>query len=143
MKKRVGLLLIPLLTFAACSSAPRSSRHDSSTQYLRSADAALGLDRAEAPRTLPRTAARTPSSPAAPSLPEDDPLHAQRGRLLDRIEGLSRDECDAISLRLELVPREKILEPDSNPRKLLLRYTRQATSRAVLKDIERTINDRR
>jgi hypothetical protein len=63
--------------------------------------------------------------------------------LLDRIGGLSRDECDSITLRLELVPREKILEPDSNPKKLLLRYTRQATSREVLKSIERTINDRR
>jgi hypothetical protein len=70
-------------------------------------------------------------------------LRTQRAELLNRIEGLSRDECDTITLRLELVPREKIFDPDSNPRRLLLRYTRHVTSRADLDFIERTINERR
>lgn len=140
---RVVILLIPLLALAACSSPPRSSRPHSPTQYLRSADAAPAPDRNEASRISPRTSARTPPSPILPSPPEDDPLHAQRAALIDRIEGLSRDECNSVSLRLELVPREEILEPESNPRKRLIRYARQATSREVLKSIELTINDRR
>ena len=73
--------------------------------------------------------------------PPVDLLQAQRAPLLSRIEALSHDQCDAVTLRLELVPQEKILDPDSNPKKLLLRYTRQATTREELESIERTIND--
>ena len=72
-----------------------------------------------------------------------DLLRTQRAPLLSRIEALSRDECDSVTLRLELVPRDKILDPDSNPKKLLLRHTRQVTTREELDSIERAINERR
>lgn len=68
---------------------------------------------------------------------------AKRADLEARIGGLSRDECDSVVLRLELVPREDIFDRSIDPKALLFRYTRHATSREELEYIERTLDDRR
>ncbi len=63
--------------------------------------------------------------------------------MLDRIEGLSNDDADAVCLSLELIPHEQIFDRSIKPREVLLRYTRRMSTREEFESIERAINNLR
>lgn len=66
-----------------------------------------------------------------------------RAELLARIGTLSNSDCDALVLQFQLIPRDEILNPLSEPRKDLLHYVKGITSDEDLKDLERAIKERR
>ncbi|MEP6667746.1 MAG: hypothetical protein ABJF10_01250 [Chthoniobacter sp.] len=73
----------------------------------------------------------------------DEPLPARRAQLLRRVEDLSNEEADSICLTMQLIPREQVFDHGIRPKKILLRYTNQASSVAELDFLERTLNDPR
>ena len=70
-------------------------------------------------------------------------MRTQQAQLLNRIEGLSHDDADAVCLSLELIPREQIFDRSIKPKEVLLRYTRRMSTREEFESIERAINNLR
>jgi len=140
--------LLPVaLLLTACSHPEAVSRRNSPTQFARSIE--LGGTRrdsrlASAPS---RPAAEVPPGQTAPDTSAavlvDDRLRARRDAVVERIENLSTEDADAVCLRLELVPRERIFDRSVRPRKVLLRHAGQITSPDALESIERALNDLR
>ena len=121
MKAR--FLILSLIPLTACSGLRGCS-----------ADRAQPLDRAFSnitPEPLP------PSTPVA----TPDPLSGRRLHLAARIAKLTNSDCDKLVLLFQLVPRDEILEPLSEPKKDLLRYVRHARD-DELADLERAIDER-
>lgn len=73
----------------------------------------------------------------------DESLSARRGQFLRRIEDLSNDEADSVCLTMQLIPREEVFDHGEKPKKLLVRYIKQASSQSELDFLERTLGDLR
>lgn len=63
--------------------------------------------------------------------------------MVARIATLTDSECDTLVLQFQLVPRDEILDPLSEPRKDLLRYVKRIARDDELNDLERAIINRK
>ncbi len=127
MKVPVALLSLALLASAAC--------HRASTAGPAS-EARPPLD----PEVISPSPASTPAAtPAAPPAATPDPASRHRDRLLARIDGLDHSACDALVLQFQIIPRDEILDPLSDPKKELLRYVKRIASAEDLDALERAL----
>ncbi|MDR3406811.1 MAG: hypothetical protein P4L99_30280 [Chthoniobacter sp.] len=125
--------------------------------YLRSGDAFLARQPLPAKTKEPRApvevtppaardtsvAARVNAPGSARTTALDESLSARRGQFLRRIEDLSNDEADSVCLTMQLIPREEVFDHGEKPKKLLVRYIKQASSQSELDFLERTLGDLR
>ncbi len=116
--------LIPLLAMVfltACSTPHSAETRDEETRYLSSRSATQ-------PRSRHLEASTSPAVPSTSTTAISDPLATRRAETVRRVEALSASECDSVCLRLQLIPRDEILDPEVKPQKELLRYTRRLRS---------------
>jgi len=164
---RASLLIALAVLLAGCANS-RPSARDSGTVYLRSGDALLARSqeptaKAQKPRPAvkPASTEPAPSEPAPPAGRDssvaakvnasafgrtksvDEALSARRAQLLKRVEDLSNDDADSVCLTMQLIPREQVFDHGVKPKKLLIRYTNQASSAAELDFLEHSLNDPR
>jgi hypothetical protein len=90
-----------------------------------------------------RASESPPSTQESTPIAVPDVLAGRRAQLVTRIDGLTDDECDALVLRFQLIPRDEVLEPMSKPRKELLRYVKLIASDGELDDLDRAISERK
>jgi hypothetical protein len=83
----------------------------------------------------------TPVGEVLPATPPatPDPAAPRRAELLARIAKLDEPNCDELMLEFQLVPRDEVLEPLSEPRKELVRFVKRFASPEQLDDLDRAI----
>lgn len=83
----------------------------------------------------------TTATPVGEVLPAatPDPAAPRRAELLARIAKLDEPNCDELMLEFQLVPRDEVLEPLSEPRKELVRFVKRFASPEQLDDLDRAI----
>ena len=133
---KAQFLIVPLLLLTACSGPRGCSGGHSHSLNRTSNDVATEL-------SLHTPVSPPPSSPISTPVATPDPLTGLRSQLVAQIAKLTDSECDTLVLQFQLVPRDEILNPLSEPRKDLLRYVRRIARNDELKDLEREINNRK
>ncbi len=117
MKALPSALVLATLAFTGCNRAS----HDS--------------DRPPGETKPPITATPLPAPSPVPSA-------LRREEMLARIQKLTNDDCDLLVLQFQIIPRDEILNPISEPRKELIRYVKRLAPAEDLASIDRAIEER-
>ena len=129
-------LIFPLFVLTACA-GPRGCSVGRSQSLNRTTGNVT-------PEPLLATPVSTPPSLSITTpVATPAPLAGRRAQLVARIATLTDSECDNLVLLFQLVPRDEILDPLSEPRKDLLRYVKRNARDDELNDLERAINERK
>ncbi|MGB8170001.1 MAG: hypothetical protein WCF18_21035 [Chthoniobacteraceae bacterium] len=130
------VLLLPLIVVTACS-----GQRGCSGRHYQSLNPASN-DVTSEPLPATPVAILTPSPVSTPAA-TPGPLAGRRAQMVARIATLTDSECDTLVLQFQLVPRDEILDPLSEPRKDLLRYVKRIARDDELNDLERAIINRK